>query len=64
MKKICYDCEHRVIEPEDSAEVLDDPCQWQCRQRYWQDASICFKCHPEIRNWANRCPYFEMRYSE
>ena len=59
--RICFNCVHRIVDIKDAKRVSKFPDQWQCEKNYWQDMTISLNCHPNNRDWAVRCGYFEWR---
>jgi len=59
-KKVCFDCEHCIVDIKDAKAINDEPFQWQCERSYWQDVSVCLECHPYIRDWAVSCKHFDL----
>jgi hypothetical protein len=58
--RICFNCVHRIVDIEDAKRADRAVQQWQCKKEYWQDMTISLYCHPQNRDWAERCKHFEM----
>lgn len=61
MKKICYDCHHRIVNVDESHRktMTASIKQWKCKRDYWQDESICLMCSDGNRGWAEQCKSFK-----
>lgn len=64
-KHVCCDCVHSILDKKDSPCVSDDGECWDCKQRNWQDESVCLGCtqgHAHgCRGWGERCGSFTRR---